>query len=699
MKSKVFSILLCAFSLLGVSACKTTSISMTEGPADPDTGKAEYTMIINNPPKGTDWSIWFSAFRIRPTFAEESTATFEHCKGSLHRITPLAEAVDGQLVIKYTANPLKRQSWAPERFTLDVPGQKPVELEASYTFPEPREGKDFDFEPVETSVFDMVPALKSVTIAEGTTKLAEGLTYSQIQETYAAETIEGKQPGWYSIEINGDVKIKAADPEGAFYAAVTLANIIRNAKGEVPNAAIEDWPDMQYRGLMLDVARNFTTKENVLKLIDVLAHFKVNVLHLHLAEDEAWRIEIPGIPELTEFSAFHELPTRQEDGTYKEVNHIMPSYSGDFDPTAEGSGNGFYTHEDYVEILKYAHENHIKVIPEVDTPGHFRAALKGMDYYCDKTGDETYRLTEPADTSKYYSVQYYDDNAMNVALPGTYKFMEKLIDTFIAYHNEAGVPLTEFHIGGDEVPGGAWTGSPACRKIMEENGWTDAGQLKAYYLNRMMDIAEARGIKLAAWQEMPLRLDPATTERVKKNLAFTHVWSTSPEGHRDELEYQYANEGINVIMCNMTNNYADFAYTRSQTERGHDWGGIVDERRSFSMLPYSVYKSVRWDDDNNIVDIKGAADGKTPLIGKEHILGVQAQLWTETIRNFDHVTYFIFPKMLGLWERGWNANPVWESSDVSDDPAFVADFNHFYSTVVDNEMPWMDSIGICYRKR
>lgn len=698
MRSKVFTSILCAISLFGVSACKTT-VEMTEGPVNPETGKAEYSIIINNPPKGTDWNIWFSAFKIRPEFLEGNTATFNHYSGSLHYITPLAEAESKQLVIRYEAAPLRRQSWAPERFTLDVPGKKPVELAASYSFPPAKEGKSFDFEAVETTAYDMVPALKSCVPGEGVTVLEEGLSYEQIQQKWPAEAVEGKVPGWYGISIDGDVKVQAADEEGAFYAAVTLANVIRNAKGQVPNAVVEDWPDLYHRGLMLDVARNFTTKDNVLKLIDLLAHFKVNVLHLHLAEDEAWRIEIPGIPELTEFAAFHELPTRQEDGSFKEVNHIQPSYSGDFDPEAEGSGNGYYTGEDYVEIVRYAHQNHIRVIPEVDTPGHFRAALRGMDHYCDKTGDESYRLTETEDTSEYYSVQYYDDNAMNVALPGTYKFMEKLIDTFIAYHNEAGVPLTEFHIGGDEVPGGAWTGSPACRRIMEENGLTEVGQLKAYYLNKVMDIAEARGIKLAAWQEMPLRLDPATHERIKKNLAFTNVWSTDARSHKDELEYQYANEGINVIMCNMTNAYADFAYDRGSLERGHDWGGIIDERRSFSLLPFSVYKSVRWDDDNNIADIAHASDGKTVLEAPEHILGVQAQLWTETIRSFDHVTYFIFPKMLGLWERGWNSHPVWEETAVSDDPAFTADFNRFYSTVVNNEMPWFDSQGICYHKR
>ena len=698
MKSKVFISISCLAAILCANSCRTT-VEWSQNQANPETGKSDYTIVINNPPRGTDWNVWFSAFKTRPEFDESSTATFKHIAGSLHLITPSVDTKGKPIVINCTASTIRRRSWAPEMFTLDVPGRKPVQLPVKYNFVPLNEPNDFDYTAVETNAFDMVPALKSCTPGKGVTELPKDLSYAAIQQKWPAQTVQGQKPGWYSIEINDGVKVKAADKDGAFYAAVTLSNIIRNSDGQVPNATIEDWPDLQYRGLMLDVSRNFTSKDNVLRLIDLLAHYKVNVLHLHIADDEAWRIEIPGIPELTEFSAFHETPERQADGTFKETRHIQPSYSGDFDPTAPGSGNGYYTKEDYIEILRYAAENNIRVIPEIDTPGHFRAALKGMDYYCMKTGDESLRLTEPEDNSKYNSAQNFSDNALNVALPGSYKFMEILFDTFIAYHKEAGVELPEFHVGGDEVPNGAWMGSPACRKLMEENGWTKASELKAYFLNKVMDIAEKRGIKIAGWQETPQRLDPATEERMLKNLSFTNVWSTWPSGHQDELSYNFANKGFNVILCNMTNAYADFAYNRSLNERGHDWGGIVDERRSFSMLPFNVYRSVRWDDDNHIVDITNSDQGKTVLQAPEHIIGVQAQLWTETIRNFDHVTYFIFPKMLGLWERGWNAHPVWENTTVSDDPAFTADFNRFYSTIVDNEMPWMDSMGISYRKR
>ena len=699
MKTKLFPLLFTVVSML-MTACgqKATSVVFTEGPLDPETGAGTYTITVNNPPEDAGWIIWCSAFRTVAKVQEGSNGDFLFVSGSLHKIVPTGD-YDDKVTINFTAQPMPRQSWAPEKFTLDVPGKKPVELKATYEFQPVAEVADFSYNKVEVAVQDIIPAVKSCTPAEGSFRIKENMSYADVLEAFPPVYVESAKAGWYRLTIKDGVSIEASDGDGAFYAAVTLVNMARNGKGEVPNMVIEDWPDLQHRGMMLDVARNFTSKDNVLKFIDLLAHFKVNVLHLHLADDEAWRLEMPGMPQFTAFAAFHSLPARTGDGGFIELEHLQPSYSGDFLPDAEGPSNGFYTKEDYIEILKYAKANHIRVIPEVDTPGHFRAALRGMDYYCDQTGDESYRLTEAADTSKYMSVQHYNDNAMNIALEGSYKFMEKLFDTLIEYYAEASAELPEIHIGGDEVPGGAWTGSPACKALMEEKGWTDVNDLKSYFIDRVLDIAEARGVKIDGWQEIPARLHPDTEARLIRNLGRTNVWSTWEAGRKDELSYQFANKGIKVVLCNMTNAYSDFAYNRSKLERGLDWGGIVDERRAYSMLPFSVYKSVRWDDDGNIKDISKASDGKTVLEAKENILGVQGQLWSETIRNFDNVTYYIFPKMLGLWERGWNASPVWEGTDKSDDPLFMESFDKFYSVVTAHEFPYFEQMGICYRKR
>jgi hexosaminidase len=219
-----------------------------------------------------------------------------------------------------------------------------------------------------------------------------------------------------------------------------------------------------------------------------------------------------------------------------------------------------------------------------------------------------------------------------------------------------------------------------------------------YYINRVLDIAEERGVKIAGWQDVCQGVEPPTFERLKKNLAFTNFWTVSHG--RDELAYQFANAGIPVVISSAPNCYIDFAYNASKTERGHNWGGLVDERRTFSLLPYDVYRSVRWDDYGEIEDISDADAGKTPLLpeARANIIGVSGQLWAETLRSFDHVTYYIFPKALGLFERGWNASPAWQDTRVSDDPAFTEDFDRFFSIITDHEYPYYESLGIAYHR-
>ena len=192
-------------------------------------------------------------------------------------------------------------------------------------------------------------------------------------------------------------------------------------------------------------------------------------------------------------------------------------------------------------------------------------------------------------------------------------------------------------------------------------------------------------------------LEDDVYERLKKNLYSVNFWYAG-EGQED-FPYIYANDGVPVVVSNVANTYMDLAYNHDKTERGHDWGGFVDERRSFSLLPYDLFRSVRWDDYGNIRDIADLSDGKTPVKAKENIVGVQAQLWTETIRNFDYVTYYVFPKVCGVFERAWNADPSWASARRSDDPAFMKALDEYYSTVISHEMPYYESEGIVYRQR
>lgn len=691
MKGKPF--LMQAFCLIfgllfTVSCANKPSVVWTEGETDPETGLAVHTLTVLNAPEGTDWTLWLTSNHITPGKLVDAEGSIELFHGCYYKVSPM-EREGKDLVIRYTDRPLQRHCWAPEGFAIEQDG-KVVALDAEFEFLPSEVIPDFPYNHVKTEVWDMIPSLKSVTPAEGTT------TVAQMPEV---EIVPSCKAGWYKIVLDGECKVQAADEDGAQYAKVTLENLKRNAGGnELPNLVIEDWPDFGYRGFMLDISRNFTNKDNILKFIDLLAHYKASVFHLHFGDDEGWRVEIPQFPELTTYGAYHEFPYKDENGNYTETNYLLPSYNGSVDPKdLTSSANGHLTAAEYVEIVKYAWERRITVIPEFDTPGHSRAAIKAMQAYAERTGDDSYLLSDPEDKSEYCSVQYYKDNALNVALPSTYKFIEVVFDQLIAYHKEAGAPIPAIHVGGDEVPHGAWVGSEPCQKIMAERGWDNIELLKSYYIENVLDIAESRGVKISGWQELVMDLEDHVYERMKKNLYSVNFWHTGTGN--EEFPYKYANDGVPAVLSNMTNTYVDFAYTPDKTERGLSWGGFVDERRSFSLLPFDIYRSVRWDDKGRIRNIEKLPEGKTPLVAKQNIIGVQAQLWTETVRSFDHVTSYVFPKVCGVFERAWNASPSWEGTTVADDPAFMTELDRYYSTVVDHEMPYYEAEGVVYRQR
>ena len=657
-----------------------------------DKRHSEFAMDIVNPPAGTDWYIWMSQFRTPVTMLEGSEGSIEHVSGTLYRIVPSADTGGDTLHLKFRARTLVNHCRAPEGFVLVREGFPASRIEAEYSFLPAEPKHSFEWNKVEVGITDMIPALKSVTMLDEAPALLPE-KFSSV--TYAS----GQKSGWYKITLKGGrADLEAADGDAAYWAGITF-DLIRSRAGgkEVGAMVVEDWPDLSYRGLMLDVSRNFTSKEGILKLIDLMSRYKANVLHLHFGDDEGWRVEIDALPELTSYGAFRGLPVLNSDGSVSEPDALQPTYCIAMDKNDRStSANGYYSHKDFVEILRYATAHHIRVIPEFDTPGHSRAAIKAMEKRALLTGDTSCLLSEPSDTSKYVSVQDYTDNAINVALESTYKFIETVFDGLIALYREAGAPLETIHVGGDEVPDGAWIGSPSCQELMRERGWTSTDSLKDYYVNRVLDIAGSRGVKIAGWQELVLKLRPSTQARLCGGLGFTNVWTVSRG--REELPYQLANKGLPIIISSAPNAYFDFAYNDSKLERGHSWGGFVDERRSFSLLPFDMYRSVRWDDHGLIKDISKAPEGKTKLEAPYNIIGVQGQLWSETIRNFDHVTYYLFPKALGLLERGWNARPSWEGSLKADDAVFVNSFDKFYSIIQAWEFPFYDSLGISYHK-
>ena len=501
--------------------------------------------------------------------------------------------------------------------------------------------------------------------------------------------------------ILGDnlIKISAATPHGIFNGTQTLLSMLKGKQTPylLEAVSIRDYPDLAYRGQMIDIARNFTAPENLKKLVDIFASYKLNVLHFHFCDDEAWRLEIPGLEELTAVGS-------RRGHTTDESQCLYPCYDGGYDPDAKTVGNGYYSREEFIDLLKYAAERHVRIVPEIESPGHARAAIVSMKarynkYFETDPGKATeYILSEPEDTSRYVSVQYYTDNVMNVALPSTYRFMEKVIQELNAMYQEAGLSLSTVHLGGDEVPRGVWMGSPKCQELMKEKGMTKAHDLSEYFITQMADVMQKNGLKFSGWQEVALGHTEEAHQQLRGQAAGVYCWNTVPGS--DEVVYQTANNGYPVILCNVGNFYMDMAYNGHPDERGLDWGGYVDESVSFSMLPFSIYRSLRVDMAGNPIDLDNAEKGKTALteIGKKHIMGVQGQLFAETIRSFDGVEYLLFPKILGLAERGWNAHPVWENlSGVREQQAFNQALALYYEKISKSEMPYWAKNGINFR--
>lgn len=530
-------------------------------------------------------------------------------------------------------------------------------------------------------------------------EVADSARVTIVLESLADEK-EAINDEYYTISIgNGWLKISAATPHGIFNGTQTLLSMLKGKQAPyvLDGVRIQDYPDLSYRGQMIDIARDYTTPENMKKLIDVLASYKMNALHFHFCDDEGWRLEIPGLEELTTVGS-------RRGHTTDESQCLYPCYDGGYNPDAKTPGNGYYTREEFIDLLKYAAERHVRVIPEIESPGHARAAIVSMKARYNKyiaTDPEKateYLLSEPEDTSRYESVQYYTDNVINVALPSTYRFMEKVIQEINAMYKDAGVPLTTLHLGGDEVPHGVWMGSPKCQELMKEKGMTKAHDLSEYFITQMAGIMQKNGLKISGWQEVALGHTEEAHRQLRQQTEGVYCWNTVPGS--DEVVYQTANNGYPVILCNVGNFYMDMAYNGHPDERGLDWGGYVDESVSFSMLPYSIYRSLRVDKAGNPINLDEAEKGKTALteIGKQNIIGVQGQLFAETIRSFEGVEYLLFPKLMGLAERGWNAHPAWESlSGVQEQQTFNQALALYYEKISKDEMPYWAKNGINFR--
>lgn len=510
------------------------------------------------------------------------------------------------------------------------------------------------------------------------------------------------------------VQIEGGSAAGVFYGIQSLLSMLPVKVWAEPQSSItmeavrlEDKPAFSYRGLHLDIARNFIEPEAIKKLIRVMGFYKLNKLHLHITDDEGWRLEIPSLPELTEIGSYR-------GHTEDDRDHIIPAYgSGPSPEPGAGHGSGYISRKTFIEILKMADKHHVEVIPEINFPGHARAAIYAMEARYDrlmKEGKqaeaEKFRLIDPEDKSHYNSAQNFNDNVVCVCLEAPYLFYETVVEDIMAMYEEAGLNMHVMHAGGDEVPEGAWMASPVCEAFMKENpDISGTVNLQAYCEARLYEILKKKELVMAGWEEIAMRKNnegvwvPNPDFLDKKILPY--VWNNL-ETNLD-LGNRLANTGFPVILCNATNLYFDFGYTHHPAEPGHYWGGLVNTRRVFEFVPYDIFKSSLTNRYWQPVDREKAFKGQEKLRPEafDNIVGIQGQLWSEFIKGGEMLEYFYMPKLIALAERAWSGQGEWGymEKEGKRNKAFNRAWNEFANVIGQREMPRLDYLfgGFNYR--
>ena len=402
----------------------------------------------------------------------------------------------------------------------------------------------------------------------------------------------------YELNIdNNSISIFASDRAGALYGLQSLKQIFLVSKLEktsIRNLKITDSPKFSYRGMLLDISRNFYGPKKIKQILDYLSFFKINHLDFRLTDDEGWRLEIPGLEELTEVGS-------KRGYTKDESDNLIPIYGSGPDSNSS-PGSGYLSKSEFMDILKYANERNITIIPQISYPSHIRSAIISMNARYQKymkLGDkgeaEKYLLIDPNDESEYYSAQGFDDNIVCICRESAFNFYEKVIDEVYLMYKEAGVEMKKFGIGADEIPYGAWRKSPLCDKFMEEKSITgDYDALYQYQQRRIYDKLSSYGLTMTGWDDILLRLTEKNQSETqikdffKDDDILLFVWNNSWGGGRQDMIYKYANLGYKTIMSNSSAFYFDMVDDKDFDNIGLSWSGMLIIK-IFGLLMYLIF--------------------------------------------------------------------------------------------------------------
>lgn len=422
-------------------------------------------------------------------------------------------------------------------------------------------------------------------------------------------------PEAYSLEVSKNkVIIKASTTDGVFYAFQSIKKMLPpNVMAEISDPAVTtfklpvvkiyDEPRFSYRGFMLDVSRHFHGVAEIKRLLNIMAAYKMNVFHWHLTDDQGWRAEIKKYPRLTQIGAKSQncRVTDMEKGTYW---------------TNEPYGPFFYTQDEMREVVRYAAERHIDVLPEVDMPGHFVAALASYpEFSCNPRGQHNV-LTHQGGVW---------DDVLNVGNPQAVQFakdiLSELCDIF---------PYPYIHIGGDECPTKAWENNPECQDLYKQLGVDSYRKLQSHFIKDISEFVKTKGKHLFVWNES-VTCEGADLDVIRESGSTIMSWNPCQKGARMAAEL-----GLNTIV----------------TEYHAKEGGYYINRRQSKEDPYD---GAGYGDDT----VRGCYEYKPvpddiPAELCKYYKGVQATFWTEWVSNNKYLEYLALPRLICVAEAGWS---------------------------------------------
>ena len=514
----------------------------------------------------------------------------------------------------------------------------------------------------------------------------------------------------YELNIdNNSISIFASDRAGALYGLQSLKQIFLVSKLEetsIRNLKITDSPKFSYRGMLLDISRNFYGPKKIKQILDYLSFFKINHLDFRLTDDEGWRLEIPGLEELTEVGS-------KRGYTKDESDNLIPIYGSGPDSNSS-PGSGYLSKSEFKDILKYANERNITIIPQISYPSHIRSAIISMNARYQKymkLGDkgeaEKYLLIDPNDESEYYSAQGFDDNIVCICRESAFNFYEKVIDEVYLMYKEAGVEMKKFGVGADEIPYGAWRKSPLCDKFMEEKSITgDYDALYQYQQRRIYDKLSSYGLTMTGWDDILLRLTEKNQSETqikdffKDDDILLFVWNNSWGGGRQDMIYKYANLGYKTIMSNSSAFYFDMVDDKDFDNIGLSWSGYADYKDIWTVDVFDIFNDSYGVKKNNIsTDYINKSEKINPK-NRDNIIGIQSQIWGETIVDEDVLDYMFMPNIIVFSQKAWSQDDSWMS--ISDkeikNQTLEIEWNKFTNNLGQRVLPIVDEIfgGLSY---